>query len=94
MIHCLSDEKISVKTFTSMAGTIKHYGFVMYGFRSKLICLYEQMKVTDDSKKTLAYFGMCQFCIHFESKMFYRTTPGVNVKNTFFTLLVTLHEIS
>jgi hypothetical protein len=30
--------------------TIKHYGFVMYILRNKLVCLSKQMKVTDSKK--------------------------------------------
>ncbi len=36
------------------ACTIKH-GFLIYGFRSKLVCLSKPMKMTDN-RQTLAYY--------------------------------------
>jgi hypothetical protein len=54
-----------------------YYKFVMlcilmYGFCNKLVCLYDQVKVTDNNEKTLVYcyeiytngeFAMLQICI-------------------------------
>jgi hypothetical protein len=56
------------------AYTIKHYEFVKYGFRSKLVCLSKPEKVTD--KKTLAYYEICPFSVHYKSVKFYSTGPS------------------
>ncbi len=50
------------------ASTIKHYGFVMYGFCSKLVCLPKPVELTDSSNKTLAYHRICLFPRHFKSE--------------------------
>jgi len=61
----------------SGAYTIKHYVFVMCGFCSKLVCLFELVKVCDNYSTTLAYHRICPFYVHdYESGMFYYTGPG------------------
>ncbi len=54
---------------------IKHYGFVMYEFFSKLMCLSNPVEVTGNRIKTLAYYGMCPFIVHYESVMFMIQNP-------------------
>jgi hypothetical protein len=41
------------------ACTVNHYGFVIYRFYSKLMCLLEPVEVTDNSYETPAYFAIC-----------------------------------
>jgi hypothetical protein len=60
---------------TPWACTIKHYGLVIYGFRSKLACLLKSVKVNDNNDTTLGLFKICLFLVHFESVMFYSTDP-------------------
>ncbi len=51
---------------------LKHYRFVMYIIRSKVVCLPKPVKVTDQ-KKTLAYFKICSSSVNYESAIFYST---------------------
>jgi hypothetical protein len=55
--------------------TIRHYGFVMYGFRSKLMGLSQPVQVTDNNNATLAYYVTCPFTDHYKSVKFYCTDP-------------------
>jgi hypothetical protein len=41
---------------------IKHYRFVMYGLRSKLVCLPYPIKVTDNNKNTSLPRNLSIFC--------------------------------
>jgi len=36
-----------------------------YGFRSNLVCLSKPVKLTDNNQKTLAYYTIIQFSIHY-----------------------------
>ncbi len=47
------------------ACTIKHYEFVMYGFRSKLVCVSQTMIETDNTKNT-SYYEICPFPVHYK----------------------------
>ncbi len=58
-----------------MAYLIKHYGFVMKRFFSKLMCLPKPVDVTDFCNKTIAYNRLCPFSIYYQSVMFYSTGP-------------------
>ncbi len=42
--------------FPAGACTIKNYGSVIYGLRSKLVCLFVQARVYLSEPKSLAYF--------------------------------------
>jgi hypothetical protein len=48
-------------TLGQSASTIKHYGSVMYGFHSKLVCMSKQRKVTDNRKGTSLLQNMSIF---------------------------------
>jgi hypothetical protein len=65
--------------------SIKHYGLVMYIFRSKLMCLTKQAEVTDNSSKTLAYYSISSLTAHYKSVMFYSigTSSGANITKLF-----------
>ncbi len=55
----------------------KHYGLVIYGFRTKLTCLSKPTEVTNNSNKTVAYvLKICPFSVHYKSVIFYSTYPG------------------
>ncbi len=56
---------------TPVACTLKHYGFVMYEFRSKLMCLSKPVEKTYNSNKTPAYSEVCLFTVHYDSVMLY-----------------------
>ncbi len=51
------------------ACTTKNYGFVNYVLRSKLECLFKQMKVTDN-RKTLAYYEI--YKLRMNNALYYR----------------------
>ncbi len=53
------------------ACTINYYGFVIYRFRSRLVCFSKIEKVTGNNKITLAYYVICTFPVHYVSVMFY-----------------------
>jgi len=55
------------------AYNIKHYGHIMHGFYSKLMCLSEQVEVKHNTTKALAYYGICPFTVYYDSVMFYST---------------------
>ncbi len=52
--------------------SIKHYGFLLYRFRGKLVCFSKPFKGNDNSK-TLAYYEICQFFIIYEPVIFCST---------------------
>ncbi len=56
--------------------TIKHYRFIMHGFRSKLVCLFKLMIVTGSIKGTSLLQNPSCF-VNYEFVMFYRTRPDV-----------------
>ncbi len=47
MIQNSCDQITDLKQYSSKAGacTLKHYGFVMYGLHSKLVCLFVEASV-------------------------------------------------
>jgi hypothetical protein len=45
----------------------------MYGFCSKVECLFEPVEVTDNSNKTLTYCGSCPFTVYYKFVKFYGT---------------------
>ncbi len=49
---------------TPRACTLKHYGLVKYGFRSKLMCLSKPVEKTYNSNKTPAYSEVCLFTVY------------------------------
>jgi hypothetical protein len=53
----------------------------MYEFYIKLIRLSKPAEVTDNSNKTLTYYGLCQFTVHYKSVMFYTAGPWVAQKD-------------
>ncbi len=53
---------------------IKNYGLVIYGLRSKLVCLTKLVKVTD-SRKDISLPGNLSIFVNYESVMFYGTGP-------------------
>jgi hypothetical protein len=55
---------------TPRACTIKHYRYLMYGFRSKLTFLSMPVDVSHNSKNTLAYHIICPFSVRYEYVMF------------------------
>jgi hypothetical protein len=56
---------------------MQHYGYEINRFCSKLMCLFKPVEVTDNSNKTLAYYGICSICtIHYEYVMFSTIGPG------------------
>ncbi len=57
------------------ACTIKNYGSVIYGLRSKLVCLFVQAREYLSEPKSLAYFEIWHFPVNYESVMFYSTGP-------------------
>ncbi len=61
--------------------TIKHYRIVMFRFCSELTCLPEPVEMINNINKTLAYYGICSFAVHYESVVFY--SPGANVIKLF-----------
>ncbi len=65
----------SMQNVIPVAFTIEHYGYLMYVFRSKLMCLSELVEAIVDSNKTLAYDEIYPFTVHYESVMFYSTGP-------------------
>jgi hypothetical protein len=52
------------------ASTLKHYIIKMYGFLSKLVCLSNQVKVTDNIKDSSLLLT-----IHYKSEMFFSNKP-------------------
>ncbi len=38
----------------------------MHGFGSKLVCLSEPVKVTDNKYKALAHYAFCQLPVHYK----------------------------
>jgi hypothetical protein len=60
----------------------------MYGLCGKLMSLTKPLEVIDNSNKTLAYYGLCPFTIHYKSIMYYCTGPSVDVINLFFIIYV------
>ena len=46
------------------------------GFRSKIVRLFNPVKVTGQQQKTLAYSIICPLSVHYNSIMYYRTAPG------------------
>jgi hypothetical protein len=71
--HCL--------TFSGVC-TIKHYGSVMFGIRSKLPCMSNPVPVSDNNKTTLAYYKMRPCSVHYESVMFYSTGTRYGLEPT------------
>ncbi len=59
-----------------MARTMKHYGFTMHRYHSKLVCLHKRVEWTDINIKALAYYAMFPFSVHYESVMRYVTGPN------------------
>ncbi len=62
--------------------TIKHYGFVIYGRRSKLLCLFVQANVfvqtcvlVQAKRHSLTYYEIFQLSINYEFVMFRSTGP-------------------
>jgi hypothetical protein len=53
----------------------KHYGFAMYGFRSKLAGLSKMVCLWQTIKNTLAYYEIRPFAVNYESVMFYSNEP-------------------
>ncbi len=51
--------------YTPGVYTIKHHRFVMYRFRSKLVCLSKQTK----TPKTLVFYLICPFSAYYEPLM-------------------------
>ncbi len=47
----------------------------MYGFCNKIIYLPKPVDVTDNSNKTLAYYGNFPFTVYQKSVMFYSIGP-------------------
>ncbi len=43
----------------------------MYEFTNKLVCLFESLKVADNNKKSLPYYEICPFSVHYKLVMFY-----------------------
>jgi hypothetical protein len=41
---------LAVKCFSAGASSVKHYGFVIYGLRTKLVCLFIQVSVFVQTK--------------------------------------------
>ncbi len=64
------------------ACTIKQYGFVIYEFPSKLVCLSKSV-FCDRLYKGLACCKICPFAINYEPVMFYSRNPGVNLIKLF-----------
>jgi hypothetical protein len=50
---------------TATRQPIKYYGFIMYWFHSKLMCLSKPVEVTDNSDKALTYYGICPLTVHY-----------------------------
>ena len=63
------EEREKEKALETEAWTIKYYTFVIYEL---LRIMYWSIASGSDLqyKKTLAYFGICQFTIHYEFAMF------------------------
>jgi hypothetical protein len=59
----------------SGAFSMKHYLFVMYRCRSKLVCSSKLVYLWLTTWKALAYHKICPFEIHYKSVMFYSTEP-------------------
>jgi hypothetical protein len=49
----------------------KHYGFIMYGLRSKLVCLFVQ------GRRTIAYYKICHFPINYGLYCFIQQVPDL-----------------
>ncbi len=62
------------------ACTTKHYRFVMYEFRSKLMRSSKATQVIDISNTAPAYYRICNFTVYYESVMFYGTGPRIEFK--------------
>jgi len=58
--------------FSPGACTAKHYGFVIYGYRSKGVCLWLTIE------KHLANYEMWPFAVNYEYVIFYSTSPGIS----------------
>ncbi len=59
------------------ASSTKRYRFVMYGFCSKLMCLYKLVCLSLTIEKTLAFYKIYPFFENYESRMFYSTGPFI-----------------
>ncbi len=52
---------------------LKNYGFVIYGYRSKLVCFYNKVMYLWLKLEGTSLLQICQFTINYESIMFYST---------------------
>jgi hypothetical protein len=64
------------------ACTVKHYGFVMYEFCNKIMCLSKPRIVANNSNKALAYYGICG-TLRIHNVLQYKP-PGANIIKLFF----------
>ncbi len=66
----------TAKSFIMLAPgacTIKHYGFIMYSFHSKLECLSKPVNVTDNIKNSSLLHNLSIFCsLQFHNALLYR----------------------
>ncbi len=74
-----------------MAYAIKQYGFLMYKYSNKIVCLSRSVKVTESNKK-LPDYKICLFSVHYKSIMFYSTCPWCYSSISYWKLMLSVEN--